>query len=147
MIDTSLSAPNLQSRVVEVNYRLNRDVEPIDYLLELTPYLTKTGDKEQFTYDGKVTIKLKPTEPGVKVITLHKQDLNVKLVGVSDTLKSGSISDHDSYDPQTNKYSVILKEPLIERRVYELELVFSGKLRTDMTGFYRSSYRDGNETR
>ncbi|XP_055325495.1 uncharacterized protein LOC129579438 [Sitodiplosis mosellana] len=166
LIDTSLSAPSVQDidsasnstleKVEKLNHRLNSDVVPVDYVIELTPYFNNETGKEAFTFDGNVKITLQATRADVKIITLHQEDLNISQQSL--TLKSNlfpsfswdlqSINiDHYEYDERTKKHSIILSEPLVENLLYDLVITYTGKLRTDMLGFYRSSYKDGNVTK
>lgn len=166
LIDISLSAPSLQDidsasnskeKIEEINYRLDNDVLPIDYVIELTPYFNNETDKEAFTFDGSVKITLQPTKTDVKIITLHKDDLNISDHNLALKtkyfptfpweLQNNIIIDHNEYDERTKKYSIVLSEPLVQNQEYELTIKYTGKLRTDVLGFYRSSYKDGNVTK
>lgn len=161
LIDIGLSVSDAEN-AENIDYRLNGDIEPINYLIELTPYLTDNDTGKLFTFDGSVTISLKATKADVKTITIHLNDLNITEQTLTiasgqsttdqresevDNQSEGSIIDQSDYDAQTNKYKIMLTQALEQEKLYELKLKFSGKLRTDMVGFYRSSYKDGNETK
>lgn len=150
LIDISLCAPNsIDEEAIKLNYRLATDILPIDYIIEFTPYFNNETDKEPFTFDGNVKIKLHSTKPDVKVIILHKEDLEIKKTKFETLLGNGSNFNIENvhYDGTTKKYSIFLDIPLVSEQLYELTLQYSGKLRTDMLGFYRSSYKDGNVTK
>ncbi|XP_031619288.1 membrane alanyl aminopeptidase-like [Contarinia nasturtii] len=155
----SLAGNNLSvSNSIEQNiekskyYRLTTDVVPLDYVIEFTPYFNNESGKDAFTFDGNVKITLNVTKANVQNITLHKDDLEIveqALIMKSIypwIVESVNIS-HTEYRNETHKFSIILSKPLIENQLYELHLKFTGNLRTDMLGFYRSSYKDGNVTR
>lgn len=139
-----------------INYRLNTDIEPIEYIIDLTPYFDKNVvGKEPFTFDGICTITIKANQMNLDTIVVHKQDLNITDVSV--TKKPGFFSpfpwkiEHinvksTKYDNITHKFTVILESPLNKDESYDLNFKYTGKLRNDMTGFYRSSYKDGNYT-
>lgn len=139
-----------------LNYRLNTDVEPIHYELDLTPYFNNTNGKEPFTFDGYTIITLKPTRANVKEITLHQEALNISEVTLTTKTRYLPIFqwsvqqiniEHTEYNSRTHKYTINLTETLAQSKTYQLYFKFSGKLRTDMKGFYRSSYKEGNETK
>lgn len=146
-----------ENETTTLDYRLNSDVVPINYELELTPYFNNTeSDKEPFTFDGSVIITIKPTRPDVREITLHQEELNISHIEL--TIKTRYMPlfqwspqqlniNTKSYNNITNKYTIKLNEPLTFGRTYQLFFKYVGKLRTDMHGFYRSSYKEGNETK
>lgn len=153
-IDIGLCVQNSNGKNVKKfnYYRLTTDVVPLDYLIEFTPYFNNEIGKEPFTFDGIVTITVNVTKANVKNITLHKDELRITEQTL--TIKSGEYFsnfslniDRTEYNNVTNKFSIILSEPLVINQLYRLHLKFSGKLRTDMLGFYRSSYKDGNVTK
>lgn len=126
-----------------LNYRLNTDVEPLDYTIELTPHFDRSvNGREPFTFDGICTITIKASKSNVDTITLHKQDLNI----LEERLMSIDIISNN-YNNETNKYTLKLASPLVKDKTYVLNFIFNAKLRTDLYGFYRSSYRDGNITK
>lgn len=142
---------------VTINYRLNTDIEPIEYIIDLTPYFdNKVLGKMPFTFDGICTITIKANQMNLDTIVVHQQDLNI--TDVSLTKKPGFFSpfpwkiEHinvksTTYDNVTHKFSVILTSPLNKDESYDLNFKYTGNLRNDMTGFYRSSYGEGNVTK
>lgn len=140
-----------------INYRLNTDVQPIDYIIDLTPYFDDTvAGKSPFTFDGICTITIKTNKLNIDTITVHKQDLDIS--DVSLTKKPGFFApfpwkiEHiniksKEYDNITHKYTVRLASPLVKDESYDLNFKYTGNLQDDMTGFYRSSYKDGNNTK
>lgn len=83
LVNISFGAPAPEVETAEtLDYRLNTDVEPLDYVVELTPYFTNDTGKI-FTFDGSVTISVKATKDNVKSITLHKDDLDISEITVS----------------------------------------------------------------
>lgn len=148
-------APSLTKEIDKSDYRLNTDVEPLNYLIELTPYFNNDSGKDAFTFDGNVGITLRTKKENVKVITLHKEELDIQdqrivakipFLGFSWNIEPIGI-DHVEYNEITKKYSIHLAAPLSPNQSYLLSFTYSGKLRTDMKGFYRSSYKEGNVTK
>lgn len=41
------------------NYRLPEDLDPIHFVIEVTPYFEAEGSKEAFTFDGIVTLTVR----------------------------------------------------------------------------------------
>lgn len=66
-LQTNTSVDPLQSIK---NYRLNKDVLPEHYNLEITPYFAKEGEKNAFTFDGFVQITLKTDKPGSNYLNI-----------------------------------------------------------------------------
>lgn len=145
-----------------LNYRLNTDILPIDYTVELTPYFDGSGvGKVPFTFDGIVTITIKARRANVDTITVHKLDLDIH--GVSLTKNSSLLRPwkrapfirkiqniaikSNEYDDDTHKYSVKLASPLIRGEAYDMHFWYTGKVQSDMTGLYRSSYVEGSVTK
>lgn len=132
----------------KVNYRLNDDIEPINYKITLTPHL------ENKTFDGMVDIDLKTMKTGVTEIVLHKKDLDITR---QQLITKPTIANFyapsvlsiigNQVDPITEKYTIILTTALEPNQTYTLTFDYTGKLRTDMHGFYLSSYLEGNTTK
>lgn len=152
--DICFGAPStMKDQSEKPNYRLNTDIEPIDYSIELTPYLDeKTDGKKLFTFDGSVQIALKTMKSDVDVIVLHYQDMIIKkesLIKKPEALfmffKDETMDiKKTKYDEITNKYTITLTKPLVVNTTYSLIFEYQGKLQTVMNGFYRSSYEDDN---
>lgn len=132
-----------------VNYRLNTDIEPINYKIELTPHF------ENATFDGTVEIELRTAKTNVKDITLHQNGLNfgtkiltskpvfTNINGFAATRAVASIVGTE-YDDVTNIFNLKLSSELEPNQTYILYFAYTGTLRTDMHGFYLSSYQEGN---
>lgn len=154
-MNIGFAAP-VEEKADQLNYRLNEDVVPTDYIIDLTPHFDNETGHEPFTFDGSVTITLQATKANVKTITLHKEDLEILdqtlttkskyLPSFAWNVRTISIH-HNDWDEPTNKYSIVLDEALDQNQLYELKFQFKGKLRTDMKGFYRSSYKEGDEVK
>lgn len=131
-----------------VNYRLNDDIEPINYKITLTPYL------ENKTFDGMVDIDLITMKTGITEIVLHKKDLNItrqQLITkatIANLFAPSALSIIGNHvDPITDKYTIKLTTALEPNQTYTLTFDYTGKLRTDMLGFYLSSYVEGDTTK
>lgn len=143
------------NEVKTLNYRLNTDIKPLNYIIDLTPYFDDSvNGKEPFTFDGICTITIKTTKSNIDTITLHKEDLYILEQSLTKRSKS-QFSQNDenidikskNYNNETNKYTLKLASTLIKDEHYVLNFKYNAKLRTDLYGFYRSSYREGNMTK
>src|SRR3989344_2291371 len=117
--------------------RLSRDVVPERYSITLEPNLKK------FTFSGSETIDIVLAKPARR-IALHSKDLDIQSAEVlGDRLAATAIVSYDDVS-ETATFDF---HKVLPRGKYKLKIVFSGKLGDSMSGFYRSSYRVGQETR
>ncbi|XP_063229950.1 aminopeptidase N-like [Bacillus rossius redtenbacheri] len=125
-------------------YRLPRSVVPERYQLYLVPF-----HPQQFAFTGNVTISVTAAEV-TDNITLHANYLQVTRTVVRTTTapvrELGVVSTQFSGDTR-NLLVLRLNENLARGARYELVFEFTGELRDDMYGFYRSSYTADNQTR
>lgn len=134
-------------------FRLNTDVMPSAYFIELSPYFDNVEGKTPFTFDGFVAITIKATKSGVNRITLNMKELNISDISINSKLNGSSKFsskieiDKTTYEAKTNKLNLELSGPLDVYQNYELHFTYSGNLRSDMLGFYRSSYKENGETK
>lgn len=138
-----------------LDYRLNTDIEPLHYELDLTPYFDNSvPGKTEFTFDGITSITLKATKTDIDTITLHKVDLNITteslvkksniFASLGQTVDSINIKSHE-YDAQTQKYTLKLATALVKDELYVLSFKYVGSLvNTNNHGFYYTKYKDGD---
>lgn len=128
------------------DYRLNDDVTPVNYEIELTPHF----EERNFTFDGSVKITVN-VKKAVDTITLHQDGLNIYKITVRKKNKSILEGNENivsqTYDKKTNKLTIKLAKKLNVAYKYEILFTYTGTLRTDMNGFYRSSYKINGETK
>lgn len=140
----------------KLNYRLNADIEPLDYIIDVTPYFNgSVSGKEPFTFDGICTITFKTKKTNIDTITLHKFNLNIieeSLVKKSklfaqfaQKVEKINIQSHE-YDNRTEKYTLKLASTLVKDELYILKFKYTGSL-TNGKGFYRTAYKEGNVTK
>lgn len=124
-------------------FRLPNNTEPISYRLNVQPFIEP--ENNNFTFIGTVliTIRVKIT---TGELTLNVDSLKINQIKVKDTNSSTYIEVTGNNIVKKNEQLIIqLKTPgLIADRVYEVEIAYSGELRNDMSGFYKSSYTDEN---
>lgn len=119
-----------------VNYRLPNNTKPEHYGITLATDV----DKSNFTFTGEVIITLRALEP-TKNITIHHRQLNIGGISLQskDSPKKIPVGDW-TYDKTTEFLVVPLPDALEKDQRYFLTVTYSGTLRSDMGGFYRSSY-------
>lgn len=119
----------------ELNYRLSGDVIPSRYEIQITPNL------DEWTYEGLVTIHVHATKENVREITLHSNDLTIQTVNVYDEMANDlHVGEEYTYENATHKLSIATNADLELDKLYYLQIKFSGNMKDDMSGFYRSTY-------
>ncbi|XP_076292003.1 uncharacterized protein LOC143214621 isoform X2 [Lasioglossum baleicum] len=121
-----------------LDLRLPKTIVPISYEIMLMPHL---GD--DFLFDGTTQINAS-VEETTDTITLNHGNINVDLLSVSYSDGNGARLDimQSKHDQKTEKFSIKLKQPLKKGSKITIDFNYSGILRNDMIGFYRSSYVD-----
>lgn len=131
-----------------VDYRLPNNTRPLAYNLRLSTNV-HLGD---FTVTGQVRVTIEVLTTGSRAITLHYAQLSldaVQLFEIGDNGQTLMAVDSPEYTDITQSVTVTLasdQPDLVVGRHYELAIEFSGTLRDDGRGFFRSSYvnDDGN---
>jgi aminopeptidase N len=124
--------------------RLPENVIPVHYDLSIRAMTGSKFDGNR-AYSGNVKIHIKIVS-NTNSIILHNRNLNVTMVyltgigGGSPITTTQSSGSYDFFTIDTG--STVLSQG----QEFLLELTFSGNMRTDMGGFYRSSYRVQGET-
>lgn len=149
LIGTLNSSPITKSRPLSFlknkkadNYRLPTNTEPRNY----TVHITTRVDKNEDDFTGEVTIDLVTIED-TDFITIHKnKDLEIKNYEI--ICGDKNIEDPtDEYVGETEQLTFSLKEKFEKGTECELTIEYTGKLRDDNRGFYKSFYedKDGNK--
>lgn len=129
-----------------LSYRLPNNTRPHAYSVHLT---TNVHTQNDFNFTGTVAITLEAIE-STRTITLHHRQLTIlsaQLVTVASTPVSIALAASPVYTEANNQLTFSLAptaEALVAGQRYVLTIAYSGVLRTDEAGFYRSSYRDSN---
>ncbi len=117
--------------------RLSADVSPVHYDIFLRP------DLENLTFSGEEMIALKLAKT-VKEITLHSTELAIASVGISFG-KEKLIADAISYDEAAETATFHFTKA-IPKGSAKLAIAWTGVLKDNMRGFYKSTYMvDGKE--
>nr|XP_054766252.1 aminopeptidase N-like [Lytechinus pictus] len=107
---------------------------------------TDGGEDKIFTFDGRVTIHFRCSVP-TNVITLHLLDIELGDYTLRENNGNDiTISSH-SLEEKYEFVHFYLDNALVVGTDYVLYIEYLGQLRAGLSGFYRSSYQEGNETR
>nr|XP_033775374.1 aminopeptidase N-like [Geotrypetes seraphini]XP_033775376.1 aminopeptidase N-like [Geotrypetes seraphini]XP_033775377.1 aminopeptidase N-like [Geotrypetes seraphini] len=132
-------------------YRLPNSLIPDHYDIELQPHLTKNVEG-LYVFKGKSSVIFKCVT-ATNLILIHSNKLNYTLkAGHHIYLKavdgSNLPSIQKTWHQTTTQYLVVqLNSNLETGKTYEISSEFRGELADDLAGFYRSEYKEGNETR
>lgn len=134
----------------DTNYRLNSAVWPSSYTITIAPHFD-TGDDKQFTYEGEVAITLRTEANNVNSIKLHSEDLvftssNVSLVRGTTTVQL-DVADPLTFDTTYSFVYINLNSPLEANTEHTLTISYTGSIRSDLNGFYRSYYTEQGVTK
>lgn len=121
--------------------KLPTSIVPEHYIVELQPFLIP----ENFTINGKVKIRVLCTEK-TSNITLHVKDLDIDKNSLRLTRVDGSedVPSIQSTAEDSDKQFFILNvnKELQDGVRYEVSMQFGAYLSDNLSGFYRSSYKD-----
>lgn len=133
----------------EKDLRLPRSIKPISYDVILLPFL----NDDNFTFHGEIEIKIKISED-CKNITMHSYSLQVlwdysliqKLDFDGNPVNNVSIA--KQYFIDDKQFLVLETNKILEANTfYVVKLRFTGAIKDNLQGFYKSSYNVESETR
>ncbi|KAM7359496.1 uncharacterized protein ACRADG_013108 [Cochliomyia hominivorax] len=124
-----------------VNYRLPLTIYPVNYKINLKPYLDENHSKA-FTFDGECYIEIIPIN-NTKQIQLHIKNLEISLSQYYPKGTPNNAKDLPKVSPNTLTDIVVydLNEELKANVSYILHYKYVGHMDDDMAGFYRSYYK------
>ncbi|XP_017892658.2 putative aminopeptidase-2 [Ceratina calcarata] len=129
----------IQDEPLLSDYRLPKTIIPNRYEILLRPKL-----EGNFEFKGTVQIEAR-VNIATDTITLHSGQLTINNTIVSDIKNVNPVKiESTDYNNVTEKYAIKLGELLKVGTNIKIVLVYTGKLRDDMIGFYKSSYIDSN---
>ncbi|KAB7497105.1 Aminopeptidase 1, partial [Armadillidium nasatum] len=135
-----IQAPDTKEEQKVKNVRLPKNIKPLYYYVRLRPYI-----HGNFTFDGHVEMTFEALEDTTNV-TLHIKDIITKNETIKIVLNETSevkIKSHQ-YDHERQFYIAQLEESLKKDKIYIISMDFVGYLNTQLSGFYRSSFKDKN---
>ncbi|XP_015604734.1 uncharacterized protein LOC107272255 [Cephus cinctus] len=119
------------------SHRLPRTIYPSSYDIFVTPYL----EEDNFVFDGKVTIMMTVAE-NTSAIILQANELTINSIIVFKNLIYPLKVSSYTLNPTTHRFNIYLDSTVVAGTILSVYISYSGILNDDMTGFYRSSYRD-----
>jgi len=122
------------------SYRLPRDTQPLAYGLRLVPKYDVGSDMYTFGGQVEILIYVNSITPNV---TLNAKDMQIKSLAITEFKTQTDVA-VDSYelDNDAEILKIYADNNLLAGRRYQVKIVFQGLLRTDMTGFYKSVYKE-----
>ena len=129
----------IQVTAADTNYRLPKIVRPLTYDVYLKP------EFQTFTFKGDVKIRVEVLEDTSEII-LHTNKQSISLIRVSGPDTEVNIT---KANIDYKKHFLIINSPsnFSAHNEYNIDITFKAILSEDRSGFYRSSYSFGNETR
>lgn len=128
------------SRTMDV-FRLPDNTRPVAYALQFEP------DLKNAAFNGTAEIVFWTNSPS-KTIVLNQKELNVTDATVRDVRTRRIIAvDRIEHVAKNEQLVLHLRSYTTAQRTFVLTVSYAGKLRTDMTGFYLSSYKENNATK
>ncbi|XP_063230526.1 uncharacterized protein LOC134535382 [Bacillus rossius redtenbacheri] len=138
----STHGPAVVSWLQEQSYRLPTSLRPETYVVRLAP------DLDNFTFAGEVTVTLAVVEATDRVV-LHANDLSVDRGSIALLSLSGGsgVAVVDVVEDGRRHFLIVrLNRSLAARERLNLSISYTGHMRDDMYGFYRSYYHlDGRK--
>lgn len=143
-----LNVPNVEDvRVYEdiddETYRLPNNTRPALYDVHLRTWIHEGN----FAFDGRVEIFIIALETSSNIV-LHQRQLNITSFELRDLSNGDILPASVSYDP-IREFLVfdVITDGLEAGNRYLLQINYTGTLRSDEAGFYRSSYLNDNGER
>lgn len=126
-------------------FRLPKTSFPTFYELQFTPKFN--GVNSTFSGVTKIDINVIVS---TKVITLNIKDLTVTDVKIYDIVgeqpKLVTVENWINVE-KNEQLEIHLEKKAIANRKYQISIEYNGKIRTDMAGFYLSSYEEDHVTK
>lgn len=125
---------NIDYETSNINFRLPNNTVPENYNISLRTWINEGN----FTFTGIVTIDVRPTEP-TDFITVHQEGFNIGDIRLFS--EDGDIPiEPAEYNETLDFLTIPTSVNLNPRQRYSLRIEYTGTLRDDDLGFYRSSY-------
>ena len=132
--------PGAKASVSKVrDVRLPTHLEPVNYKLELVPFIIP----DNFTIRGQAEIQVTCHQPS-RNITLHAADITIDNDTVAVFDNDGNTMDvaKISYDKDREFVIIHLGSPMSQDSDYFIKISYTAYLKDNLKGFYRSQYTD-----
>ncbi|XKL66707.1 hypothetical protein PGB90_010127 [Kerria lacca] len=118
-------------------YKLPQTTKPLSYNLTICPELSGN-----FNFSGTVEIEIL-VEDTTSDIYLHSSGLDIK--GVNVKKKNRNIEANFIIEKESELLNIKTSPPMVKSNTYVVKIKYEGTLNDNMVGFYRSSYKTGNQ--
>jgi hypothetical protein len=129
----------IQVTTTDTSYRLPKNVRPLSYDVYLKP------EFQTFKFEGDVKIRVEVLEDTSQII-LHTNKQIIRLIRVSGPVTEVIIT-KPSIEYKKNFLIINSTSIFTADTEYTIDITFTAILSKGTSGFYRSSYSFGNETR
>ncbi|KAF4524602.1 hypothetical protein B566_EDAN008557, partial [Ephemera danica] len=123
-------------------YILPTNLEPLEYDISINPYL-EFPPENAFTFDGHVHVLFTVTAD-TTIVRLHAFNLTIDdatfKVQADNETEARNISSWGLSSDDKHFLSIYMTQALEAGRLFTLDVDFSGWMKDDLVGFYRSSY-------
>lgn len=136
------SASSTEPSEESSSFRLPNTTRPIAYDVSIKTRIHAAD----FSFYGTVKIEIIADE-STSSITIHQLYLNIERIILLQSNGSNLPIGQYSYDSLRQFLTITTLEPLTNGSRYDLQIDYNGTLRTDDSGFYRSSYVNDNGER
>ncbi|KAL5244511.1 hypothetical protein ACI65C_011922 [Semiaphis heraclei] len=135
-----------QSEEKKMNvFRLPDNSNPLSYDLWFAPNMT------DWTFKGGAKIIVNVITPNTDTLTLNFNSLTVTSLSVKDVTNTESSRDVPyssiNYVSINEQFEIHFNKALVKNRNYQLNINYTGSIRDDMTGLYKSSYVEDGVTK
>ena len=145
---STLKPPPTTAKPLAKDVRLPSTLSPIHYNVELKSNMY--GDiPEEFTFEGKVAIWMECKE-STNMVVIHINKLTIDndtLIFRHSDYRAAPGWTHWEEDKERQFFKLFLDGHLEVGQTYVLSMSFVGPLEDTLAGFYRSSYKEKNQTR
>uniref|UniRef100_UPI00398F08FF aminopeptidase Ey-like n=1 Tax=Pristiophorus japonicus TaxID=55135 RepID=UPI00398F08FF len=129
------------------NPRLPATLRPINYEVQLWPWLFAEGGSGLFLFHGRSQVTFHCLNR-TNVLVLHTKGLNFTKPARVSRADNSSVAVRRSWEERDNEYLVlILRSHLQKGKVYTLHTAFCGQLADDLAGFYRCQYEEDGKNK
>lgn len=123
-------------------YRLPGNTRPLAYSLQLLPGYGE--DTKMFTLTGQVEILIEVLRATTDII-LNAVDMKFNDVAVLEVETQKKVKVNIYMLDENEQMKISLEDNLVVGRQYVVKISFGSLLRSDMTGFYISTYTENNK--
>lgn len=130
-----------QSDVSEADYRLPRDVQAVDYRIQIVP------DADRGTFSASVTFTFTALVDFLECVVMNSHDLDYDYASLrlwESVTRSPVTLTKIELQPDIQRVVLYPAQPLNAGYTYVFSASYKGVISDDGTGVYRTQYKDSN---